>query len=112
MTAFVVPPRGEEEKYAQLLLELAGERVHEVQTTMDGPHGVAFHVPEALADAFNEALHSKKDEDSEESEDSEDAGEDGDDASEPEKPKRRGRPAGSKNKPKETPAEDSSEDKE
>lgn len=52
MTAVVVPPPGALKDTAQLLLKLA-ERPEDVRTVQAGN---AFEVPDALADAYNDAL--------------------------------------------------------
>jgi hypothetical protein len=52
VSAVVVPPPGALKDTAQLLLKLA-ERPEDVRTIQAGN---AFEVPDALADAYNEAL--------------------------------------------------------
>lgn len=52
---FISPEAGTPTENAKLLLALA-EDVNHVQTTMDGPNGVAFVVPEYLAKLYAEAL--------------------------------------------------------
>lgn len=48
-----VCPRPEDiEAHARILLEEAGVDVHLVQTTMDGPTGLMFIVPDDLADRY------------------------------------------------------------
>jgi len=84
--AMVVPAKGDEEKVAKLLLGLA-DNVHDVQSTMDGPAGVAFVVPDYLAEKYDKASDQSDDVLSAES----------DDEAESPAPKKRGRPKGSTN---------------
>lgn len=56
MSAVVVPPEGALKDTAQLLLKLA-ERPEDVRTVQAGN---AFEVPDALADAYNDALASPR----------------------------------------------------
>lgn len=49
--AEVYVKRGEEELVATLLLELA-DQVHHVQSSMDGPGGLMFIVPDELHDRY------------------------------------------------------------
>lgn len=51
----ISPEPADKTEHVKLLLGLADE-VHHVQTTMDGPTGLAFVVPEYLADLYEEAL--------------------------------------------------------
>lgn len=56
MTTTVIPPEGGLKETAQLLLKLA-ERPEDVRTIQAGN---AFEVPDALADAYNDALTSPR----------------------------------------------------
>jgi hypothetical protein len=53
--AFISPLPVDKIAHLQLLLELA-EDVNDVQTTMDGPTGLAFNVPDELAERYLAAL--------------------------------------------------------
>jgi hypothetical protein len=53
--AFVSPLPGDKLAHLQLLLELADDP-NDVQTTMDGPTGLAFYVPDELADRYLKAM--------------------------------------------------------
>lgn len=76
--AIVIPERGQEAEVARKLLDLA-DHPDQVQSSGDGPHGVAFYVPDELAEKY-EADAPEKVEEADSSED------------EAPKPKRRGRP--------------------
>lgn len=56
MSTVVVPPQGQLKETAQLLLQLA-QRPEDVRTVQAGN---AFEVPDALADAYNDALSTPK----------------------------------------------------
>jgi hypothetical protein len=53
--AFISPPVEDKIQHLRLLLGLAEDPNH-VQTTMDGPTGLAFHVPDYLAELYVKAL--------------------------------------------------------
>jgi len=53
--AFISPPVEDKIEHLQLLLGLAEDPNH-VQTTMDGPTGLAFHVPDYLAELYVKAM--------------------------------------------------------
>lgn len=88
--AVIVPGKGESKQVAKRLLELA-EDPNEVATTMEGPDSISFIIPDDLYDAYMDA-------DDEASTDVP-AAQVVDEETVP-APKRRGRPPGSKNKPK------------
>lgn len=95
--AMIVPAKGESKQTAKLLLELADD-VHDVHTTMEGPDGMSFVVSDELHDRFVAATtepvppHDPP------------AASGADDGAPA--PKRRGRPPGSKNKPKDVGTEE------
>jgi hypothetical protein len=82
--ATVVPEKGQTREVAKKLLALT-DNPGDVQTTADGPDGVSFIVPDDLYDKYM---------DGEEQAPAEATDEGG------VPPKRRGRPPGSRNKPK------------
>lgn len=88
--ATVVPEKGQTREVAKRLLALA-EDPNDIKTTADGPDGVSFIVPDDLYDKYladeEQAPAAATDE--------------GVTA-----PKRRGRPPGSKNKPKDAETEE------
>lgn len=53
--ALISPPPDDKTEHLRLLLGLADD-VNHVQTTMDGPTGLAFVVPEYLAEQYEKAL--------------------------------------------------------
>jgi hypothetical protein len=53
--AFISPPVEDKIEHLRLLLGLAEDPNH-VQTTMDGPTGLAFYIPEYLAELYVKAL--------------------------------------------------------
>lgn len=90
--AVIVPGKGESREVAKQLLLLADD-ANQVATTMDGPDGVSFVVPDELYDKYltdsvpaPTSVGALADEDKK----TED------------QPKRRGRPPGSRNKPKDS----------
>lgn len=106
MSALVSPPPDDKVEHVNLLLSLADDPTH-VLTTMDGPTGLAFIVPDELATRYLAALYDKRKEaKAAESDDTDDADitdeasddVDGESTDETPAPKRRGRPPGSKNK--------------
>lgn len=86
--AVIVPGSGETRDTAKLLLSLVDDP-HVIGTSADGPDGVTFYVPEDVYDKYLAAVNEQPETDS------------ADEAVE-EKPKRRGRPPGSRNKPKDS----------
>lgn len=63
--ALISPDREDKTEHLRLLLGLADD-VNHVQTTMDGPTGLAFVVPEYLAELYEKALaHKAKGDDAE-----------------------------------------------
>jgi hypothetical protein len=115
MSTFVSPPPEDKVEHVRLLLELADDPTH-VATTMDGPTGLAFIVPDELGTRYLAALYDRRKaaeaadkaetsaDDAEVGQEQLDVAEDtGDEspevqADETTTPKRRGRPPGSKNK--------------
>ena len=89
--ALVVPEKGQARAVAKKLLDFAVVP-GEVQTTADGPDGVSFVVPDDLYDAYMAA---------EEKAPAVEVADEG-----PPAPKRRGRPPGSKNRPKDVETEE------
>lgn len=85
--ALIVPGKGETREVAKLLLKLADDPM-DVATTADGPDGVSFVVPDELHDKYLDALEGVDQTPAETADEGSPA------------PKRRGRPPGSKNKPK------------
>lgn len=69
--ATISPDPADKMRHLELLLGLADD-VNHVQTTMDGPTGLAFVVPEYLAAQYEEALALMAGEDSEEQSDAPD----------------------------------------
>lgn len=87
----IVPRKGEAKQVAKRLLELADDP-NEVATTMDGPDGISFVVSDSLYQQYVGGDQDNDDADVL-------AAEVVDEETVP-APKRRGRPPGSKNKPK------------
>lgn len=98
--ALIVPERGQGKDVAKALLILADDP-HHVQTTMDGPAGVSFVVPDYLHDLYVRMQQAPGPEDVEDEVPADDA-----DAETATAPKRRGRPPGSKNRPKDAETEE------
>lgn len=88
--ATVVPEKGQTREVAKKLLALT-EDANDIKTTADGPDGVIFIIPDDLYDKYMEG----------EEQAPADATDEGVAA-----PKRRGRPPGSKNKPKDQETEE------
>lgn len=86
--AVIVPGKGETRDVAKLLLSVVDDP-HVIGTSAEGPDGVTFVVPEDVYDKYLAAVSEQPDEDSA-------------DEAVDEKPKRRGRPPGSRNKPKDS----------
>lgn len=87
--AVIVPEKGQTRMVARRLLDLADDP-HQIGTSAEGPDGVTFVVPDDLYEKYM----SDDKEKAIEVTDSEEPAE--------EKPKRRGRPPGSRNKPKDS----------
>lgn len=90
--AVIVPGKGEAREVAKLLLSLADDP-NQVDVTMDGPGGVSFIVPDELYEKYladSVPAPTSVGALTEEVEETQD------------KPKRRGRPPGSRNKPKDS----------
>lgn len=97
-----VSPRPEDvEAHARILLEEAGDYPHLVQTTMDGPNGVMFIVPDDLADRYLARIGQDSTDVYVQAGEDESGYEEAPDET-PAPAKRRGRQPGSKNKPKTT----------
>jgi hypothetical protein len=96
MSALVSPSAGEEEEVARMLLAHAGDDVHLVQSTMDGPNGLAFIVPDHIAQKYLDERYPVYDEGK--APEDEESNEDSETEEKPAPVKRRGRPPGSKNK--------------
>lgn len=95
-----ISPRPEDvEAHARILLEEAGDYPHLVQTTMDGPTGLMFIVPDDLADRYLARIGQDSTEQFVQAGEAESGYEDVP-ADTPAPAKRRGRQPGSKNKPK------------
>lgn len=93
--AFIVPEKGQTRAVARRLLDLADDP-HVVTTTAEGPDGVSFVVPDDLYDKYMNSGTEKV------SDQTPAAG----NGEELPAPKRRGRPPGSKNKPKDAETEE------
>lgn len=91
--ALIMPGKGETQKVAKLLLKLAADP-HEIGTTAEGPDGVSFVVSNELHDKYLDALEGADEAPAEVAD------------GVPPTPKRRGRPPGSKNKPKDVGTEE------
>jgi len=99
--AIVSPLPHQVEEHARILLEEAGDYPHLVATTMDGPTGLAFIVPDDIAERYLARIHGKqtvkpKAEPAEATQDDPGLEETPEEVAVP--AKRRGRPPGSKNK--------------
>ena len=88
--AVIVPEKGQTRSVARRLLDLADDP-HQIGTSAEGPDGVTFVVPD---DLYEKYMSDDKDQVAVEVTESEEPAE--------EKPKRRGRPPGSRNKPKDS----------
>lgn len=91
--ALIVPSKGETRQVAKLLLSLTDDP-RDIATTAEGPDGVSFVVPDELHDKYLDALEDVDKAPAEIADEGAPA------------PKRRGRPPGSKNKPKDVGTEE------